>query len=570
MSLGPWPLVQVFLITLLASFLEIAGVSLVYGFAEFVFDPDAVLALDSVSFLRGYFTDENRSLTLVTMGGAIVGIFFFKSLIGFAAIALRIRFAGRLAAAFAGDLLQLYTEQPYERLLKRHSGDVVKNTLTECEILGVNILTPVISLITEAIFISIMVAFLLIMEPVTAIVGILFFAVGYLVIYQLIKTMISKAGEQRPIFARERANAAIEFFGGVRDIIISGHSSHFVKRFTDANNAYVSNVNRLRALPSAPTFGIQFLAVGCAILLLIVFHFQEVSTAGAISAIALFGVASLRMMPAFNSIVREFLAIRGHWKSYLSLMDERCDLLRHKRDIGVDGQSIGFTHSITLRDVTYTYPGSKVPVLCNLNLEIPRGSSIGIVGPTGSGKSTALEIILGLLRPQEGAIELDGRPLKDSEISAWQGIIGYVPQQIFLADDSVINNIAFGVDSQLIDREAAVRAAKLAQIHNFVAGELEESYETLVGERGLRLSGGQIQRLGIARALYRNPQVLILDEATSALDVENERLVSQAIDSLLGSVTTIIVAHRLSTVANCQQVYKLDAIAPSLHDTEEP
>ena len=231
--------------------------------------------------------------------------------------------------------------------------------------------------------------------------------------------------------------------------------------------------------------------------------------------------------------------------------------------------SLQLSQVIELKHVSYRYPNAAHPALKGVNVTIPANSKVGFVGSTGSGKTTTVDVILGLLEPQEGHLSIDGLPIPAANCRQWQRVIGYVPQHIFLADDSVAANIAFGVNPNDIDQRAIERAAEIAKLHKFVVNDLPQGYATTVGERGVRLSGGQRQRIGIARALYHNPQVLILDEATSALDNLTEQKVMEAMNNLGHDVTIIIIAHRLSTVRKCDQIYLLEQGEVKAHGTFE-
>jgi ABC-type multidrug transport system fused ATPase/permease subunit len=261
-------------------------------------------------------------------------------------------------------------------------------------------------------------------------------------------------------------------------------------------------------------------------------------------------------MPALQQIYSSFTDLAVVGPSLNKLFDDLKNLNLPNYD--QDDKILSLNKSIVLNDVNYSYPNSSKISLKNINIEISAKSTIGLVGATGSGKTTTVDIILGLLEAQKGFLEIDGQVVNQKNVRSWQRLIGYVPQHIYLSDDSILSNIAFGLDVDEIDQEAVEKASKIANLHNFVVEKLDNQYQTVVGERGVRLSGGERQRIGIARALYHNPQVLILDEATSALDNQTEKAVIEALSNLRKNITIILIAHRLNTVKNCDVIFKLE------------
>jgi ABC-type multidrug transport system fused ATPase/permease subunit len=266
-------------------------------------------------------------------------------------------------------------------------------------------------------------------------------------------------------------------------------------------------------------------------------------------------LAGYRLMPTFQQIYYSLTNLSFVGSSIDKIYDDLKNLkpLYENQDLGV----LSFSKTIVLKNVHYNYPNTSRTALKDINLSIPAKSTVGLVGATGSGKTTTLDIMLGLLAPQKGTLEVDGKVITTQNVRSWQRSIGYVPQHIYLSDDTVAANIGFGIETKDIDQDAVKKAAKIANLHEFVMDELPKQYQTIIGERGVRLSGGQRQRIGIARALYHNPQILILDEATSALDNQTEKEVMEAINNLSKKITIIIVAHRLNTIKNCEIIYKL-------------
>ena len=284
--------------------------------------------------------------------------------------------------------------------------------------------------------------------------------------------------------------------------------------------------------------------------------FRSGDIAKVLPIIALYAFAGYRLMPALQKIYISLTSLRFVGPALDSLHD---DLKNLKPIIQSEhGDSLKLNKNIRLKNIHYNYPNASKTALKNISLSIPANKTIGLVGATGSGKTTTVDIILGLLDPQEGALEVDGKVINKDNKRAWQRSIGYVPQQIFLSDNTVAANIAFGIDTKKINQEAVECAAKIANLHEFVVNELPFKYQTIIGERGIRLSGGQRQRIGIARALYHKPKVLVLDEATSALDNLTEKAVMNAVHNSENDITKILVAHRLSTVKDCDIIFLFD------------
>ena len=280
--------------------------------------------------------------------------------------------------------------------------------------------------------------------------------------------------------------------------------------------------------------------------------------------LALYALTGYRLMPAFQQIFQSILTIRFNWPSVVLVADELKNeeiktasaLLSTASEGGV--AAMQFTDSLAISGVTFTYPGAHSPALDQVSLNVRKNTSVGLVGSTGSGKTTLVDIILGLFDPDRGALLVDGVPLDGKRVASWQANLGYVPQQIYLTDDSIARNIAFGIERELVDMARVRSAAKIAHLDQFITSSLPSGYDTVVGERGVRLSGGQRQRIGIARALYHDPAVLVLDEATSALDGITENAIVEAIRELSHEKTIITIAHRLSTVQECDVIYLLE------------
>jgi len=302
---------------------------------------------------------------------------------------------------------------------------------------------------------------------------------------------------------------------------------------------------------------LEAIAFGGLLLVILYLMSQGGGFASSLPVVSLYAYAGYRLLPAFQQIYASFTQLRYAGPA-LDALHQEIDTVESSIAKSGNLTQISFNKVIKLNKVSYRYPNAKDFAVEDININIPVNSIVGFVGTTGSGKTTIVDLILSLLDTQKGYLSIDDQRITNHNKRSWQNLIGYVPQNIYLSDDSIAANIAFGVNFEDIDKQALYKSAKVANIYDFIINELPQGFDTVVGERGVRLSGGQLQRIGIARALYNNPQVLVFDEATSALDNLTEKSVMQSIDSMSHNITIIIIAHRLSTVRKCDQIYLLE------------
>ncbi|SIS47246.1 ABC transporter ATP-binding protein [Neptunomonas antarctica] len=468
------------------------------------------------------------------------------------------RFIEMRRDSIGSRLLETYLYQPYSFFLGRHSGEMSKTVLSEVDQFVHQTLRPVIMMLAYSVVLVSLIALLVIADPKLAIIVAATFGLLYFFVYLAIRGYLERTGKLRVESNSERFLMAAEAFGGIKSIKLRGCEPFYMDRFSSASRQFARIYAGHQTLTQAPKFLIEAIAFGGVILLtLALLHQQGGGQGGALGQVlpllGLYAFAAYRIQPATTAIYLGMANLR-----YGALTVEN---LRRDLSIGVPDshqQNVtGFDHAreyIELDNVDFSYPETTKMTLSGINLKIPVGSSIGIVGSTGSGKTTLVDIILGLLRPSEGAILVDGKLVTENNLRDWQRTLGYVPQEIFLTDTSIAQNIAYGLSREEIDMAQVERCARMAQVHDFISQELPGGYESLVGERGVRLSGGQRQRIGIARALYHDPSVMVFDEATSALDTVTEQAVMQAIEKFQNNKTIIIIAHRLSTVSNCDNV----------------
>lgn len=491
-----------------------------------------------------------------------LGFVFFLSLIvsiGFKALTswFLVRFTYMRQYSLSRRLVNGYLHQPYAWFLNRHSADLGKTVLSEVDQVIAETLMPLLNLIAQGVLVITLLALIVLVDPVLALIVIVFFLVAYGGIYTLLRSRLSQVGADRVYANKMRFSVLTEAFGGIKDIKVHRLEDVFVSRFEGPALSFSTNKAFAQAASQLPRFALEVLVFGGILLLILLLMRSAGGFDEALPMVTLYAFAGYRLMPAVQQIYASLSTLRF---SHHALNNLHKEMLALSPLCGVterQGQ-IDLKQTITLEKVSYTYPLAQGFALKDVTISIPVHSTVGFVGATGSGKTTAADVILGLLEPQDGRLLIDEVVITNENRAGWQKNIGYVPQVIYLADDTVAANIAFGLPTGQIDQAAVERAASIANLHDFVSNELPNGYKTKVGERGVRLSGGQRQRIGIARALYRNPEVLILDEATSALDNLTEYAVMEAVHNLSHKITIILIAHRLSTVKECDAIFLLD------------
>ena len=455
-------------------------------------------------------------------------------------------------------LLEVYLARPYPFFLARHSAELSKGVLAEAQQVVNGIMQPILTLLSRGVLLAFIATTLLLADPFVAIGVVLLLGGAYAAIFASTRHFVGRIGQQRFIANEERFRIASEVFGGVKEIKLRRLESVYAERYAEPSIAFARTQSANQAVLQLPRYGLEVAAFGAILLIVIYLIATRDGFANAMPLIALYAFAGYRMMPTLQELFAAATQLRFNRPALDRLF---ADISQDSSALPLPAAPIPFDHEIRLEQVAYTYPtGGDKPVLHGIDLAIPRGARVGFIGPTGAGKSTVIDLILGLLTPTEGRVLIDGRALEDAaSLRGWQTRIGYVPQHIFLADDTIAANIAFGeTPGREVDQSLVEKAARMAQLHDFIEDELPDGYATPVGERGVRLSGGQRQRLGLARALYRDPTVLVLDEATSALDVETEDAVMAAVEAIGPDYTIIMIAHRLSTVRNCDTLFRLE------------
>ena len=539
---------------------EMIGVVSILPFMAVLMSPEIIETNFILNIAYNYSTKLgviSSQQFLFLLGVLVFGLLIISIALKIFTIYLSVKYINMCNYNFARRLVEGYLHQPYSWFLNRHSADLGKTILSEVTTVTKTGLYPVLILIKQSVVAIALLLILILVDPKLTIIVCISLSSAYGLTYLLLRKSIKKLGKDRLESNKWLFTFVSEAFGAIKEIKVGGFEQIYIDKFS----VPAKNIARISSLfgfiKQLPRFVLEAVVFGGILLVVLYLMAQFNSINKVLPVIALYAYTGYRLMPALQGIFNSVSEIRFALPSIDAMYND----IKNLKSFTYHSQnkdSLQFDNEITLRNINYDYPNANRTALKNLNLSIKSKTTVGIVGATGSGKTTTVDIILGLLEAQQGTLEIDGRQISKKNIRAWQKFIGYVPQNIFLADDTIAGNIALGVESKFINQKNVERAAKIANIHEFVIDDLPEQYSTTVGERGIRLSGGQRQRIGIARAMYHNPKVLILDEATSALDNLTEQTVMEEVKNIGKDLTIIIIAHRLNTVKKCDNIFLLE------------
>jgi ATP-binding cassette, subfamily B, bacterial PglK len=554
------------LITFLSALIETAGIAAWAPFVAFATNPDIVEHKPWFQRLHGFVDFTDYPSFLLFLGIGVLTLF----LIGNGCRALTVwmcyRFSWGENHRISELLLNRYLRHPYKWFLHRNSADLTKNVIDEVGNVVVNVIQRVCMFMARGSLATLIAIGLLLIDPLVAVTTALCLVLIYSIFYRLFQKKLTRIGEMRLSSNHLRYKTVLEAISSIKEAKAASGRDHFLKTYNkhsmQTNNLIVSG----EMIGDLPGYLTECLTVGGMLAVMVYFLATTGNTNAAFPLIALYIVAVIRLAPALQDMYRDLVKI----KLYLPALERIYEELEESDsadDTTGDIERLCLERAISLENVCYSYPGSDADAVLDIRFEIPRNTSVALVGKSGAGKTTLADLIAGLLEPCEGAVKIDGRILNHERIAGWRMNVGYVPQYVYLLDDTVKHNIAFGVPDDRIDNAAVLRAARTANIHEFILRDLEKGYDALLGERGISISGGQRQRIGIARALYTDPEVLILDEATNALDKPTELSIMEAIQNLARKKTIIVIAHRLSTVQVCDAIYLLEKGRLTAHGT---
>ena len=550
-----------FFVVFITSLLETLGVLSILPFVTVLSNPKLIETniFLNILYQKTVFIGINNEIKFIIFLGfsSFIGI-IISIIFRITSIYLIARFSSKSETSISTKLIKNYLHQSYVWFLHQNSSNLSKNILNEVNNVVNGVFVPALNLLTYTLLTFFLFLMLFLINPITTIVITLTLSFSYGLIYYLTNYYLFRLGSERLKLNATRFFILNQAFGAFKAIKMGGLEEIYIKNFRKSAHRYAETLSISHVLTHAPRYILEAIAFGGVIVIIILLISKEQDFTNILPILSIYVFAGYRLIPALQQI---YVAL-----SSLRFSKETLNILYRdfKSSISFDSalrkiEPMIFTKNIKLNNICYNYPNSQTFTLKNINIIIPINHKVGIVGVTGSGKTTLIDIITGLINPESGTISVDDNLINNTNKRSWQKNIGYVPQQIYLADESIKNNIAFGENSDEINLEKVKWAAKISNLDEFVMSELPKNYDTIVGERGVRLSGGQIQRIGIARALYLNPQLIIFDEATSSLDNFTEKVIMEAIDSLnKKNITIIHIAHRFESLKNCDKIYLLN------------
>lgn len=539
----------------LASLAEILSIGSVLPFLAVLTDPQRIFDFPLTQPLIKVLGINTASQLLLPL----TATFCITAVLAAAIRLLLLRSSLFLAAATGSDIgYDMYRRtlfQPYSVHVSRNTSEIIDGISIKSTAIANGVVMPLLYILSSAIMTGLIVCILLVVAPETTLIAFSIFGLIYLAVIKLTRKQLLIDSKNIAHESTQVIKSLQEGLGGIRDVLIDGTQNTFCRIYQKSDFVLRRSYASSSFISVSPRFAVEALGMLMIAMLAYLLAKQPNGVAKAVPILGALALAAQRLLPLMQQAYSSWSNLRQNQYS----LKDTLEFLDQPLPSELDDTSspIAFANEIALDDISFAYSTDAEPILKNLSLTIPKGSRIGFIGETGSGKSTLLDIIMGLLQPTKGALKIDGEKIDSSNLRAWQKHVAHVPQSIFLADGTIAENIAFGLPLDQIDEVRVRQAAEQAQIHDIIE-KLPNGYQTLVGERGVRLSGGQRQRLGIARAIYKQADVIIFDEATSALDNETEKAVMEAIDQLSNRLTILIIAHRLTTLKNCSQIIELD------------
>ena len=544
-----------FFLMLIMALLDVLGIASILPFIAVLSNPDQIETNYFLNFFYEKYAFKSIESYLSILG--LLFLLFFVMSLSFKAYTYYFiqKFVMMREYSLSKKLLGGYLHQPFSWFLNKHSSDLTKNIFSEVgTVVGKSIL-PILNLLAHSIVaISIFILLFLVNFKITLTLG-LFFIFSYILIYQVLRKSLYRIGGVRFVSNKLRFKIVNDAFETLKSLKVDGLEKSYINKFSQPAKKYANSQAFAQISALLPRYLIEAVAFSAILLITLNLMSDNQNFSDITTLVALYAFAGYRLLPALQQIYSSYSQIHFSSSALENLSKELKEFT--PQNIFKPRESMSFRESIVLKDLSFIYPKSKKEVLKNINMTIKAKSLVGIVGSSGSGKSTLIDVILALLEPNNGLLKIDNQIINKKNYQNWQNVIGYVPQDIRLIEDTIFSNIAFSIDDVDINLKAVYRAAKIAKLDDFINSNLPKKYETVIGEHGKLLSGGQRQRIGIARALYKNPQVLILDEATNALDSNTEHEIIKELKNLKNK-TVIVITHRVNVIKDFDWIFLID------------
>jgi ATP-binding cassette, subfamily B, bacterial PglK len=561
---GRAKLTGIFTLSLAQALFQIIGITSIFPFLAIAADPERIRRSHFGTQFLGLFPPMQKRQLLLIAGIVAILALLLSNGVNLLSEYARTRYAQNFAHWLRVRLLRRMASQPYTYFLQRNSGDLLKKIMGDVTNYAGGVLLPLLDTVARVLTAVLLLATLFLVQPVIALSAAIVLGAYYVIIFLLLARKRREVDEGLRTSISGSYREGQQMLGGIKPVKIHRAEEHFLSRFSRHSAVLAQMYARLPIFANTARYFVEPLAFGGLVVAVLLLAARGRDFSDILPNLGVMALAGYRLLPSLQLVYAQLTQV----SSMRHVVDEVYDeFVAAESDRSIPptisiaslkpARPLRWEHTITLCEIAYRYPGAARAALEGVSLVIPKNTSLGVIGPTGSGKSTLVDLLLGLYCPTAGEILVDGQLLTSALMPSWQASIGYVPQDIFLIDDTIARNIAFGLPDEKIDHIRLREACAMAQILAFIEGELRDAFGTNVGERGVRLSGGQRQRIGLARALYQRPSLLILDEATSALDVATEAKLLEALRSLGGKLTIVVAAHRLSAVAHCDQLIDL-------------
>jgi ABC-type bacteriocin/lantibiotic exporter with double-glycine peptidase domain len=562
-----------------SSLLELISVSSLGPFMAIVVNPNFIQRQKYIAFIYNTMNFQNYRHFFVLCGIGVFILVVFSTIFKIMILYIVSHFAASCRYNLGLNLYKLYLYQPYQYFLNTNSSELSKAVLAEIDEVINGVVLPAMNMFVNIVMTLVLFIFIVILNPVMTAIAVIVFGSIYGGIYLILRSKLAHTGKELWEADSMRYKTIFESFGGIKDVKILKKERFFINSYSSCVKRSINARASNQILSTIPAQIMQALAIGFSLAMIASSILIYDSFLTIMPVLAVYAFAIMRIVPNFQGVFYNAAQIRMYKHAVNSLYSDMTNFklpldVLCRTDQDHDIVPISFSNVITLKDIEFSYPGSEKKILKKINLTICKNTTTGIAGTTGCGKTTLVDIIMGLLEPSDGTIIADNVEVvtppsrrDDGKLAQWQKHFGYVPQQIFLSDDTIAANIAFGISANNRDMKAVEHAAKIANLHEFIVTEQAMGYNTKIGEHGVRLSGGQRQRIGIARALYHDPDILVMDEATSALDSITEDAVMDAIHNLAHLKTIIIITHRISTIRECDDIFLIENGEIAAHGT---